>query len=115
MKKILETLAGSKLYGTSTPESDTDVRGIVMQPIKDLINPFQRFEQEVKSDEDTTFWSLDKFFHLADAGNPNILETLYANEKSIISVTKEGLRVLENAELFLSLKVRQTFIGYAFA
>ncbi len=45
---ILETLAGSHMYGTSLPSSDIDYRGIAIQEISDLINPFHHFEQSVE-------------------------------------------------------------------
>lgn len=42
---ILLTLAGSHAYGTSTPESDVDVRGICVCPIDVRLSSFHKFEQ----------------------------------------------------------------------
>jgi len=115
-KVILETLAGSKMYGTSTPESDTDYRGIAIQEVRDLINPFSHFEQFIElQNEDRTIWNLDKFFGLASDNNPNIIEILFANDKTITQITEEGEMLLSNSKLFLSQEVRKTFMGYAIA
>ncbi len=90
-KVILKTLAGSRLYGMAMPESDVDYRGVAIQEIKDLMNPFQHFEQHIETIEtDLTIWNVDKFFHLAEQNNPNIIELLFANDHSIIEITDEG-------------------------
>lgn len=113
-KVILETIAGSHMYGTNTPESDNDYRGIAIQEVKDLMNPFHHFEQFIETKkEDRTIWNVDKFFKLAYDNNPNILEILYANDKTITKITEEGEFLLDNSRFFLSQEVRKTFTGYA--
>jgi len=34
---IFETIAGSHAYGTATPESDRDIRGVFVQPLEDNV------------------------------------------------------------------------------
>ncbi len=113
---ILETLAGSHMYGTSLPSSDIDYRGIAIQEIPEFINPFHHFEQSVETkDVDRTVWNVDKFFRLAYDNNPNIVEILFANDKTITHIEDEGEILLGNATKFISQEVRKTFMGYAIA
>lgn len=37
---LLECVVGSQLHGTSTPESDTDIRRVQASPLVDLLSPF---------------------------------------------------------------------------
>ena len=49
--KIYSTEFGSKLYGTSTPTSDTDIKHIVLPPLDDLLI-LKRIENKVKKTND---------------------------------------------------------------
>lgn len=116
MKIIFSTRAGSHLYGTSTPLSDIDIRGVCIVPLREMVDPFQNFEQYMGTpDEDLTIFNLPKFFNLASAGNPNIVELLFSNQESILELTPEGSMLLDGAELFLSQRVRKTFVGYSYS
>ena len=35
---IFEAIGGSRAYGTSLPTSDTDIRGVYIQPIEDILS-----------------------------------------------------------------------------
>ncbi len=85
LKIIFETKAGSHLYGTNTISSDMDYRGVGVVPIKDMLDPFQEFNQfEDNESDDRIIYGLKKFMKLASDMNPNVCELLYANENSII-------------------------------
>ena len=113
---IFETLAGSHLYGTSTPDSDMDSRGVCVVPINDMLDPFQNFEQfEDNVEKDRTIFNLPKFFQLASKANPNIIELLYAPKESLVTLTSQGKLLLDNVTLFASQLARQTFIGYSYS
>jgi predicted nucleotidyltransferase len=43
---IFECITGSNLYGTATPLSDMDYRGICIPPLEVLLNPFMSFDQK---------------------------------------------------------------------
>ena len=111
---IFESISGSNAYGTNTPESDKDIRGVFIQPLQDILR--HGFVEQV-SDEtnDVTFYELGRFMHLAAGNNPNILELLKVPEDCVIY--KHPLFVIPEYNLhdFLSKKVRWTFAGYAIA
>lgn len=113
---IFKTLAGSHLYGTDTPESDTDVRGVCHQTAESLIG-LQGFEQYQDGKSDTTIFGLVKFCQLAAQCNPNIVELLFApTEGATCLFTSEVWNELLSIRgAFLSRKARHTFTGYAYA
>lgn len=109
---IFLTVAGSKMYGTATEESDTDKRGVCIPPYTTTLG-FHGFEQQEVPGEDTTIFSLKKFMSLAAASNPNIIELLYAPE-DLIEVKKPIWDELLNyRDKFISSKAYHTFCGYA--
>lgn len=113
-KVIFKTIAGSHLYGTSRPESDTDIRGVCLPPIESLIG-LSNFEQHEVPGEDTVIYGLRKFCRLALKANPAILEMLFVPEDAILEIDEYGERLIENRHLFLSTKVVHTYSGYAFS
>lgn len=112
---IFETLAGSHLYGTNTPESDIDIRGVCIPPASVRDNPFQNFEQQEFPGEDKVIYSLKKFFQLASDCNPNIIELIFSTGNSVTVWTHQWERIYNNRHLFLSTKAKFTFTGYAFS
>jgi len=114
---IYKVISGSKAYGTSTPESDTDVRGIAIVPDKRYYYGFiKNFEQYMDNTNDVQIYDIRKFFALARACNPNIIEILEINNpKLILKETKWSTILKENKHKFLSMKAALTFSGYAFA
>jgi predicted nucleotidyltransferase len=110
---IFETAAGSNLYGTSTPESDFDSRGVCIAPRKVMLDPFAGFDQaDSFPGQDRTIYGLAKFMKLCSDANPNILELLFAPENVWMKSSKEWRMLLNHRELFVSKKVRHTFSGY---
>jgi len=106
---------GSNAYGASTPESDIDLRGIAIPPKEYFLGFNQKFEQAQFKNCDITIFGISKFFQLAAAGNPNVLELLYVNEEEIIKMTPIAAKLIENRHLFLSKKIRYSMEGYAHA
>ena len=110
---IYQVRYGSWAYGTNTPESDVDTRGIFI-PDKEFILGINRVEQYQSSVEDYVCFALPKFFQLARNANPSIIELLWVEEKNILFMNEFGEQLRDNRELFLSKKVRHTYAGYAF-
>ena len=74
---IFEAIMGSQAYGTNTPESDTDIRGVFVQPLEDALK-YGYVEQVSDETNDITFYELGRFIDLLIGNNPNILELLAA-------------------------------------
>jgi predicted nucleotidyltransferase len=126
---ILVTLRGSKSYGTDTPESDTDYNGIVVAPSAIRDSVFDHFEQynwkrgdgqrvspvigAAEAAEEGQFYSLKKFFLLATACNPNVIEALFVRKQDMVHLTLAGAYLIKNRRLFLSQRAAYTFSGYA--
>ena len=109
--------AGSMAYGTNTPESDEDVRGVCVAPQNYYLG-LSRFEQKDKGWTDNTdkvVYDIKKFCGLALDCNPNILEMLYVDESDILSINESGRLLRDSRDLFLSKKVRFSYLGFAFS
>lgn len=125
---ILKVLTGSTLYGTNIKGvSDLDYIGVCI-PNKEYILGTEKFDQSIErtnapdsgkrntsEDSDCTIYSLPKFIHLLTMNNPTILETMYARENNIIFCNEFGQMLIDNRDLFLSLKVKHTYGGYAYS
>lgn len=112
--KIFECITGSVLYGTNTPESDVDKRGICLPPMEILIDPFMSFNvKDSFEGEDRAIYDLGKFFELCSQMNPNIVEMLFIPEDKVIFQSATWKYVLDHKKLFLSKKARHTFTGYS--
>jgi uncharacterized protein len=113
---IFLTLAGSHAYGTNTPTSDVDRRGVCIPDDKAYYTGFmKKFEQYEDPSEDTTVYDLRKALSLIADCNPNMVDLLFADERSWIKTSSWWEYVLDNRELFLSKRARYTYTGYAFA
>lgn len=112
-RTILVTRAGSHAYGTNTPTSDEDYRGIAVPPPEYRDGFVHRFEQAQWADPDVVVYELRKFFNLAADCNPNILEVLFVENDDVLHSTPAGELLRENRQLFLSQKALHTYRGYA--
>lgn len=121
---IFETLMGSQVYGTSTPDSDFDYRGVCIQPAELRGHLFANFEQKdswgdqklpypPERLQDRVIYNLRKFFKICLDANPSILELLFVPDIFWVKGSPEWRYIVENRGVFLSKKVKFTFTGYA--
>lgn len=110
---IFMTIGGSKMYGTSTPQSDTDKRGVCVPPKNVVFGFARRFDVQKVEGEDTEVYALMKYMALVAENNPNIMELLYAPDDCVLKSTPTWEKLRERRDSFLSAKCYHTFSGYA--
>ena len=111
---ILLGLGGSHAYGTNVETSDLDVRGCALNSKAEILTR-ENFEQVVNQETDTTIYSFNKLIDLLIKANPNVLECLGLKQEHYLYLSPIGQELLDNADMFLSKKVIQSFGGYATA
>lgn len=123
----------------ATPESDLDVRGICVAPIDLRLSTYQNFEQyegewpfkvpevwgfdnsryyelvgkDGSPPEDVVIYDVAKAIKLMGDCNPNMLEMLFCDERDVLFQDDYGSRLRMMRYLFLSLKLKHTYTGYA--
>lgn len=112
--QILKVIVGSQAHGTATEDSDTDYRGVYIEPTSQLVARGYKSKgvSWVEGEtEDQTSYELANFINLALQGHPNILEMFVAPIKECNEDGKE-LR-----DLFVAIwdaeKVYSAFRNYS--
>ena len=98
-KDILTVIVGSQLHGLARPESDQDFRGVFINDLFALVNPFEKPEDKrfiVGQGKDDTSSELRKFVREVESGNPNSIEILYSNIVVDEGTTDVGRAMQEN-------------------
>jgi uncharacterized protein len=109
---IMLTVSGSHAYGTNTPESDMDIRGMFIGEPKTIIG-LNRMEQVEDKENDITIFELSKILQLVADQNPNCHELLFCDKEDIIFATDEYWKIREQRVKFISSLARQKYSGYA--
>lgn len=109
------TVAGSRSYGTNTPDSDYDYRGFYFPDPKYVLGLRAGPESRnfIKDGNDVAFWELRHFARLCLNANPNVLEALFTDPVDHMLVTPAAKFILDNKQLFLSRKIADSFVGVA--
>jgi predicted nucleotidyltransferase len=109
---IYETVHGSRAYGLEREGSDTDVKGVIVGPAV-WYHGFLEAKEQIELSADHVLFEVRKFVRLAAAANPTILELLFTDPSDHLKVTEVGRRLLDARESFLTMRVAETFDGYA--
>ena len=114
MKQIFLCKSGSHVYGTNTPASDDDYRGIFVADPKFIRTPYHNiYEYRDPNEKDSVSYELSKFMQLYTDCNPNIVEFLWIDESDIL-VTSPAYELLRKYRYeLLSSKAALTFSSYA--
>ena len=107
---LFECVTGSRAYGTETPESDTDLRGVFVMP-RDSFFGLGRVDQVSDATNDETYYEVGRFVELLGKNNPNILEILFS-ESDCTRFSHPLFRHFD-PEVVLSKLCQATFAGYA--
>lgn len=111
---IIEVIVGSQAHGLATESSDTDRAGAFVLPSDEFLGidpPLERKLSRVSTDPDSTYHEVGKLFRLAAAGNPSVLEILFAEGQEYVS--RAGQLIIDNRQLFLSRAVVSPHLGFA--
>jgi len=122
---ICEIKFGSHLYGTSTPTSDEDFKGLFMPTVKEvLLGRIPRtFHEDGRDDtrrnlpgeRDVEYHSLHNFLRLATQGQTMAIDMLFAPSGLVYKTAEFGWiwdRLVAERKRFLS-KQMHAFVGYA--
>lgn len=104
---------GSQAYGTATPNSDIDIKGIYIQNIFDVAS--FKYQQQIMPDKDTTYYEVKRFLELAGSANPTILELMWMPDRCVQVKNPLFIKYIEsNRDLFLTKECANSFCGYAY-
>lgn len=110
---LLECVAGSRAYGTNTPASDEDIRGIFAVKAEDYLALESPPDQVSDERGNVVFYSLRRTVELLSVANPNILELLFMPGDCLRRSSPE-LEVLKaERQLFITRQCADTHAGYA--
>lgn len=103
---------GSKLYGTNIPTSDDDYRAVYLPTLEECVLLRAKDAWEDKSEEDTSFFSLQHLMKMAAQGQSAAVELICADSRYWKSSSPFWEYIHENRKIFFS-KNMHSFIGYA--
>jgi len=119
-------VGGSTLYGTSTDQSDLDVRGVTIAPKSYWVGArrFEQWEGTIPPGDaavaggrevEVVIYDVRKWLHLAVAVNPNVVETLFVGDESPFAIVTSGAwRHIRRETLpLLNQRAHAAFHGYA--
>jgi len=105
---------GSDVFGTTTADSDNDIRGIYLPTLYNHLAFIEHKTLNIITPEyDIVYHPFKKYIKLAMRCNPSALEWLYVPEKDIIDIKKEGRLLRDSRDLFLSKEAYFRFSGFA--
>ncbi len=110
---VFRTVVGSQAYGTSTPESDTDYKGVYLQPVEELVS-FGYVEQH-EFGKDDVMYEGRRFLQLLESANPTVLELLFSPDDCVVVSRPAFQVVIDRRKAFLTKRCAKSFGGYAVA
>jgi len=114
---LLMTVSGSHLYGFPSPDSDYDLRGVYILPVREVIGLYdgrETLDTMVMRDGieiDTVLYDVKKFFGLLLKKNGLVLEQIYSPLVVYTTPEHEELKVL--ARKCISRHHKHHYYGFA--
>ncbi len=109
---LYKCISGSQAYGLALPHSDTDIKGVFIQP-REKYYGLTYVDQINNETNDIMFYEIKKFVELLLKNNPNILELLSTPDDCVLH--RNQVMTLLKPAMFLSRLCNQTFGQYAYA
>ena len=120
-KQIVRIRHGSHLYGTNTPSSDLDYKGVFLPSGRDIVlgrvpkvidrGTGDDTRKNTVDDIDDQSYPLQKFFDMLVKGDTTATEILFASDDAIELITPEWEYVREQAPGFINRECKG-FVGY---
>jgi len=110
---IFKAIVGSQSYGTSTPTSDVDYKGVYMQSVDELVG--FGYKEQVDVGKDECYYEVRRFLQLLGSANPTVLELLYSPTDCILQSSPQFQLIVKHRDRFLTQKCLSSFGGYAVA
>tara|TARA_R110002167_G_scaffold98020_3_gene258286 strand:- start:19247 stop:20002 length:756 start_codon:yes stop_codon:yes gene_type:complete len=116
-KLICNLIGGSTLYGLNNENSDVDYRGLFIATDKKNLTGFRTLESIVLTNEiDACYYELSKFLKLLRKSNTQVMEILFAPEKSFVYKHEFFDKLVENKwDLIDSEVLKSSLKGYVFS
>lgn len=123
LETIVKIKFGSHLYGTSTPESDLDIKAVYIPDASDIllqrINPVaaqhrlkQHGEKNTSSDTDFEAYSLQRYLELLAEGQTVALDMLFAPDSAMLEQPHRLWREIQSLSPQLMTRGATAFVRY---
>ncbi|UYD59462.1 hypothetical protein HPMBJEAJ_00363 [Aeromonas phage avDM6] len=119
-KLIFDCVFGSKLYGTDTPQSDTDYKGVFLPtPHQIIMGTKEVFHKDTGTkgmantvdDVDREYFSLKKFIQMASKGETAAIDMLHAPDDKVLTNSEIFQFLRDNRSKFYTTKMK-AYLGY---
>ena len=113
-KILFQALRGSHSRGMATPESDLDQIQVYVAELEYYFGFDNKNAHHLENGKDDIIsYEAGKYVRLLLGGNPNVMESLWVDDK-YVSVQDPSFGLLrDNKHLFISKEIQKTFCGYA--
>lgn len=118
---LSKTVYGSHLYGTSTPESDTDYKGLFVPSLKDLFlqraprtlhyDTGDKNRRNTSEDVDCELFSLGQFINMAIQGETAVLDMLHTPDHMILESSDVWRYLVQHRSEFYTTHMK-AYLGY---
>jgi hypothetical protein len=122
MRIVAKMKFGAHLYGTATPDSDVDYKGVFLPAKKEILlgrvpksHTYSTRKDEsrnTKNDIDVELYSLHYFIKLACDGQTVAMDMLHAPESMILKKSRIWDEIVKNKQKFYTKNLK-SFIDYA--
>lgn len=110
---IFETIVGSTVYGTSTPQSDIDKKGVYIQTFDELVT--WSYEPQVNVTKDEAYFEVRRFLELLEVANPTALEMLFTPDQFVTFIAPEFELIRQRRNMFLTKMCAKSFGNYGYS